>query len=32
MPRCIAQGVHVKVLQDRLGHASIMTTLDTYGT
>lgn len=27
----IAQGVHVKVLQDRLGHASITTTLDTYG-
>lgn len=27
----IAQGVHAKVLQDRLGHASITTTLDTYG-
>jgi integrase len=27
----IAQGVHPKVLQDRLGHASIATTLDTYG-
>jgi integrase len=27
----IAQGVHPKVLQDRLGHASINTTLDTYG-
>ena len=27
----IAQGVHPKVLQDRLGHASITTTLDTYG-
>jgi integrase len=27
----IAGGVHPKVLQDRLGHASIRTTLDTYG-
>ncbi len=27
----IAHGVHPKVLQDRLGHASITTTLDTYG-
>lgn len=27
----IAQGVHVKVLRDRLGHASITTTLHTYG-
>ncbi|HLA81454.1 MAG TPA: tyrosine-type recombinase/integrase [Thermoleophilia bacterium] len=27
----IAEGVHPKVLQDRLGHASITTTLDTYG-
>ena len=27
----IAAGVHPKVLQDRLGHASITTTLDTYG-
>jgi integrase len=27
----VAQGVHPKVLQDRLGHASITTTLDTYG-
>ena len=27
----IAQGVHPKVLEDRLGHASITTTLDTYG-
>jgi len=27
----IAQGVHPKVLQGRLGHASITTTLDTYG-
>jgi integrase len=27
----IAQGVHPKVVQDRLGHASITTTLDTYG-
>lgn len=27
----IAQGEHPKVIQDRLGHASIRTTLDTYG-
>lgn len=27
----VAQGVHPKVLQDRLGHASITTTFDTYG-
>jgi integrase len=27
----IAQGVHPKVLQERLGHASIRTTLDVYG-
>jgi len=27
----VAEGVHPKVLQDRLGHASITTTLDTYG-
>lgn len=27
----IAEGVHPKVLQERLGHASIRTTLDTYG-
>ncbi len=27
----IAEGVHPKVLQHRLGHASITTTLDTYG-
>lgn len=27
----IAQRVHPKVLQERLGHASIRTTLDTYG-
>lgn len=27
----IAQSVHPKVVQDRLGHASITTTLDTYG-
>ncbi len=27
----IAQSVHPKVLQERLGHASITTTLDTYG-
>lgn len=26
----IAQGVHPKVLQDRLDHASITTTLETY--
>ena len=27
----IAEGVHPKVLQERLGHSSITTTLDTYG-
>jgi integrase len=27
----IAEGVHPKVLQARLGHASITTTLDVYG-
>jgi integrase len=27
----IAQGEHPKVIQVRLGHASIKTTLDTYG-
>ena len=27
----IAQGEHPKVIQSRLGHASITTTLDTYG-
>lgn len=27
----IAQGEHPKVIQERLGHASIRTTLDTYG-
>jgi integrase len=27
----IAQGEHPKVIQGRLGHASIGTTLDTYG-
>lgn len=27
----IAQGEHPKVIQQRLGHASIRTTLDTYG-
>ena len=27
----IKQGVHPKVIQERLGHASIRTTLDTYG-
>ncbi|CAN5870976.1 site-specific integrase [soil metagenome] len=27
----IAQGEHPKVIQSRLGHASIKTTLDTYG-
>lgn len=27
----IAQGEHPKVIQERLGHASIKTTLDTYG-
>ena len=27
----IAEGVHPKVLQERLGHSSIKTTLDTYG-
>ena len=27
----IAQGEHPKTIQGRLGHASISTTLDTYG-
>ena len=27
----IAEGIHPKVLPVRLGHASITTTLDTYG-
>ena len=27
----IAQGERPKVIQERLGHASIKTTLDTYG-
>ena len=27
----IAHGEHPKVIQERLGHASIKTTLDTYG-
>ena len=27
----IAQGEHPKIIQERLGHASIKTTLDTYG-
>jgi integrase len=27
----IAQGEHPKVIQERLGHASIKTTLDIYG-
>lgn len=27
----IAQGEHPKVIQNRLGHSSIKTTLDTYG-
>jgi integrase len=27
----IAEGIHPKVIQERLGHASIRTTLDTYG-
>jgi integrase len=27
----IGQGEHPKVIQQRLGHASIRTTLDTYG-
>lgn len=27
----IREGVHPKVIQIRLGHASIKTTLDTYG-
>ena len=27
----ISQGEHPKVIQERLGHASIKTTLDTYG-
>jgi integrase len=28
---CIAQGMDVKAIQQRLGHASIRTTLDRYG-
>lgn len=27
----VAQGEHPKVIQSRLGHTSISTTLDTYG-
>lgn len=27
----VAAGQHIKVIQERLGHASIKTTLDTYG-
>jgi integrase len=27
----IAAGVHVRVVQARLGHASIVETMDTYG-
>jgi integrase len=27
----IAEGLHPKVIQDRMGHSSIKTTLDTYG-
>jgi len=27
----VAAGQHIKVIQERLGHASIRTTLDTYG-
>ncbi len=27
----ISMGVHPKVIQDRLGHSSIMVTMDTYG-
>lgn len=27
----IAEGVHPKVIQERLGHSSIKTTMDTYG-
>lgn len=27
----IAEGVHPKIVQERLGHASIRTTLDIYG-
>lgn len=26
----LKQGIHPKVVQERLGHASIQTTLDTY--
>jgi integrase len=29
-PRLLVQGVHPKVVQDRLGHSSITVTLDTY--
>ena len=28
---CIAQNIHPKVLQARLGHSSISITMDTYG-
>jgi integrase len=28
--RLLVQGVHPKVVQDRLGHSSIKVTLDTY--
>ena len=30
-PRCTVGREHPKVIQERLGHASIKTTLDTYG-
>jgi hypothetical protein len=30
-PRLIAQGVHPKVIQERLGHSSIAITIDRYG-
>jgi integrase len=26
----LKQGIHPKIVQERLGHASIQTTLDTY--
>ena len=31
MALLIDQGIHIKVIQERLGHASVCTTLDVYG-
>ena len=30
--RCIEAGINVKVLQKKLGHKNIQTTLDTYAS